>query len=158
MGGAMMRRIAFLVGAIALLGGVIVPFVDAEGTSESRSPKRIIKVQQVPKSFVSTNVDVAPKGFGAGDYYVFHIRLQNLKGVPIGLTDGQCTVIFIEHKTTRYQCLVIETLQRGTIIHDGIFIPNTVSRFTVIGGTGDYFGVGGEAIYQAPNLEFRLTN
>jgi hypothetical protein len=33
-----------------------------------------------------------------------------------------------------------------------------VSRFTIIGGTGDYFGAGGEAIYQAPNLEFRLTN
>ena len=153
-----MRRIAILVGTIALLAGATAPFVHAGGTSEASNPRRIIKVQQVPKSFVSTNVDVAPKGFGAGDYYVFHIRLQNLKGVPIGLTDGQCTVIFIEHKTTRYQCLVIETLQHGTIIHDGIFIPNTVSRFTIIGGTADYFGAGGEAIYQAPNLEFRLTN
>lgn len=154
----MMRRIAILVGTIALLASVTVPFVDAGGKSGSGAPRRIIRVKQVPKSFVSTNVDVAPKGFGAGDYYVFHIRLQNLKGVPIGLTDGQCTAIFIEHKTTRYQCLVIETLQHGTIIHDGIFIPNTVSRFTIIGGTGDYFGAGGEAIYEAPSLEFRLSN
>jgi hypothetical protein len=154
----MMRRVAILAGTIVVLAGVTVPFVYAGRASGSGSPARIIKLRQVPKSFTSTNVDVAPKGFGPGDYYVFHIRLQNLKGAPIGLTDGQCTVIFIEHKTTRYQCLVIETLQRGTIIHDGIFIPNTVSRFTIIGGTGDYFGAGGEAIYQAPNLEFRLTN
>ncbi len=151
-------RTAILVATLALLASVTAPLVSAGGRSESGGPKRIIKVRQVPKSFVSTNVDVAPKGFGAGDYYVFHIRLQDSKGVPIGLTDGQCTVIFIQHKTTRYQCLVIETLQRGTIIHDGIFIPNTVSRFAIIGGTGDYFGAGGEAIYQAPNLEFRLTN
>ena len=72
--------------------------------------------------------------------------------------DGHCTAVAIENKTTRYQCLVIETLPHGTIIHDGIFIVNTVSRFSIIGGTGEYSGAGGEAIFAPPSIEFHLSD
>jgi len=46
---------------------------------------------------------------------------------------------------------VIETLQHGTIIHDGNLHPeHGEADSPSSAGTGDYFGVGGEAIYQAP--------
>jgi len=76
---AMMRRIAILVGTIHC-SRCDSAVRNAGGTSQSSRPKRIIKAQQVPSRSVSTNVDVAPKGFGAGDYYVFHIRLTEFEG------------------------------------------------------------------------------
>ena len=153
-----MRGIAILVGTAALLTGVTVALAQAGSTSGSANNKRIIKAKIVAKSFVRSDVDTAPKGPSEGDYYVFHDRLEDMHGARAGLTDGHCTAVAIENKTTRYQCLVIETLPHGTIIHDGIFIVNTVSRFSIIGGTGEYSGAGGEAIFAPPSIEFHLSD
>ena len=152
-----MRRIASLIGTVVLVGAAATVAFAHGGIAGAAHSKRVIRAQIDVPTFVRNDVDTAPTGPSEGDYYVFHDLLQNDRGVHVGRTDGHCTVVAIESGTTRYQCLVIETLQEGTIIHDGIFIPNDVSHFSIIGGTGDYLGAGGEAIFAAPNIEFSLT-
>jgi hypothetical protein len=132
----------------------------ADGGSAARATGgQVIRALVVPNVGGRTDIDTAPTGTSGGDNYVFDLRLQNDKGKRIGRTDGHCTAITIR-PATRYQCLVIETLPAGTLVHDGIFEAGKVSHLAILGGTGAYSGARGEAIYSADgaSIEFHLLD
>jgi hypothetical protein len=156
-----MRRLTISGGAVALLAGAALAVGFASGGSAARATEGdLISAQVVPNVGGSTSVDAAPAGPSEGDYYVFNLRLQDEHGKRIGRTDGHCTAITIDNNDTRYQCLVIETLPGGTLVHDGIFEAGKVSHFAILGGTGTYSGARGEAIYSADgqSIVFHLVN
>lgn len=150
------RSATMVVGILA----AVVAGASASGGSlawtKDSSAVEVIHGHEIPGAGGSFPVDAPPKGDNPGDYYVFNTLLKSDKGTRLGRADGQCTVITLERNHHRYQCLVIETLQSGTLIHDGIFEPNATSHFVILGGTGAYVGAGGEVTYLSPNIEFRV--
>jgi hypothetical protein len=156
-----MRKLAISCGAVVLLVlaalGVAYGKSASPATHKDGSDVQVIRLQQAPP-YGGSDVDAPPKGLTEGDYYTFWGGLKDAEGHPAGRTDGHCMAITVVKDVARYQCLVVETLTNGTIIHDGMFVDDgKPSHFAVLGGTGAYAGVGGEATYLAPNIEFDLT-
>ncbi|MDP9255209.1 MAG: hypothetical protein M3Q31_01430 [Actinomycetota bacterium] len=151
------RSTTMVVGILAaLIGGAWASGGPLAWTKAS-SAVEVIHAHEIQGASSSFPVDAPPKGDNPGDYYVFNTLLKSDNGTRLGRADGQCTVVTFEHNHHRYQCLVIETLQGGTLIHDGIFEPNATNHFVILGGTGAYIGAGGEVTYRSPNIEFRVV-
>ena len=95
-----------------------------------------------------TFVDVGQKGDSPGDYSVFKDSVQTQGGVKIGTIDSQCIAAYSN------QCSgSIRIPGRGQIVFSGISpLGVEPDHYAVVGGTGQFAGVGGVLIISFPNI------
>jgi hypothetical protein len=116
-----------------------------------------LTIADLPTAIVP--IDVGEEGDSPGDYFVLNLRLFDEKGeAVIGRGSVQCT-LGVNSQTCR---ATIRIYHRGQIIVDGTMYPSgTVQALAVVGGTGEFKGVGGVVrVMESPDLQvlvFHLT-
>ena len=151
MRGEKMRRMAWI--AITAAGlGLITGGVSLASQGASSSAPRVVNL--ISRATAINNfVDTGPSGFSPGDLYVYSDRLF-LAGAPhdqVGTSDGRC--VLIDPEALRFDCSVTNKIHDGEVLAAGeimaagslTLVQGTTSSFAIVGGTGAYRQVRGEA-------------
>jgi hypothetical protein len=134
--------------AVALVALVALMF-GATGASASAKGRHALRV--VGTTTQAQFLDLGMPGPSLGDEFVFSETLSR-RGHDVGTAGGVCTATEVTppYDVTTFHCVATLDLERGQITlqglvefqSEGIMEPFTVA---ITGGTGAYFGAGGEA-------------
>jgi hypothetical protein len=83
-----------------------------------------------------------------GDRLVTNVDLLDESGIIVGTGGGACTVVSVPPLDTLIECLLTAVFAEGQIIFGGMAPPPAVgvtAHFGIVGGTGDFRKVSGEA-------------
>jgi hypothetical protein len=86
---------------------------------------------------------VTPAGAPLGEYMLFGVPFTDgATGQAAGVDDGYC--VLVQTVPARYVCTKTATLDEGSIVYGGVYVPaDDVSQFAVQGGTGKFSGARG---------------
>jgi len=137
------------VAAVGLVvGGVSLA---SQGPANNSNPLVLNLISRA--TAINNFVDTGPPGFSPGDLYVFSDRLfaASAPNPQVGTDDGRC--VLIDPATLKFDCSVTNTISEGGPLIAGeimaagelTLVPGTTSRFAVVGGTGSYRNVRGDA-------------
>jgi hypothetical protein len=147
-----MRRIVRLTVAAATLGAVIggVSVASAEPSNSSK-PQVLHLISRATD--INDFVDTGPSGFTPGDLYVYSDRifLASAPDDQVGTSDGRC--VLIDPTALRFDCSITNTIPEGEALAAGeimaagtlTLVEGTTSTFAIVGGTGPYRKVRGDA-------------
>lgn len=105
------------------------------------------------RSGIASPVDLGAPGDSPGDMFVFDQPLLNEARQPIGSNSGYCIRTLPGQFS---ECQWTLTLADGTITVAGREAETGTSLIPIIGGTGDYLGVGG-VLSTTPNGDRTFT-
>jgi hypothetical protein len=141
-----MRRTVWVIAAAVALGLVVGGASLASGGPSNSSEPRVISAI-TRATAINDFVDTGPAGFSPGDLYVFSERvfLASAPNEQVGTEDGRC--VLIDPAAFRFDCSITGKLPEGEIMAAGtlVLVEGTTSIFAIIGGTGAYRQVRGEA-------------
>jgi hypothetical protein len=149
----MVKRLGLLgvvIALVALLAGSIGP---ASGSSGQRTASsghddehRTIRLLAVFTEF-DPNIDVGAPGFSLGDEVVFSGNLRR-HGDQVGRIGVVCTFVSTANAArVEAQCPTTSILPGGQITTQGTIVNRSLNfTLPVTGGSGRYFGVGGEVV------------
>lgn len=83
-----------------------------------------------------------------GDRIITNVDLLDESGIIVGTGGGSCTVVSVPPLDTRIECLLTAVLAEGQLMFGGMAPPPAVgvtAHFGIVGGTGDFRKVSGEA-------------
>ncbi len=143
-----MRRRAFVVGAVILVMGLV-----GAGFAVASSQGGIVRHQHLTFVVKLTNddaLDLPPSGFSLGDTFFSQNDLWNFPDLTkrLGRYDSACVVENAD--TSLNRCTATVYLRSGTVELAGRFLFTEelkAFRLAVIGGTGRYGHVVGQATY-----------
>lgn len=105
------------------------------------------------RSGIASPVDLGAPGDSPGDMFVFDQPLLNEARQPIGSNSGYCIRTLPGQFS---ECQWTLTMADGTITVAGREAETGTSLIPIIGGTGDYLGVGG-VLSTTPNGDRTFT-
>jgi hypothetical protein len=148
-----MRRAAWITVAATVLGLATggVSFASQGPSSAGAQVLNLISRATDINDFV----DTGPTGPSPGDLYVFSDRLF-LAATPddqVGISDGRC--VLIDPSALRFDCSITAKFSEGDIMVAGTLtlVEGTTSVGAIVGGTGEYRKVRGEASTKLGPLE-----
>lgn len=113
--------------------------------SSEITTSRTLRIDTRPIRGTGHLIDVGSKGFGPGDYTVFSERLYDARsGKLVGRDDSTCLYFTAQGPATCSGTFRI--FGRGTIEIQGSVPFRLPFVFSVVGGTGDFQNVRGEAV------------
>jgi len=155
-----MRRIVWFTVAAATLGLVIGGVSLASQTPSTSSKPQVLHLISRATA-INDFVDTGPSGFSPGDLYVYSDRvfLASAPDDPVGTSDGRC--VLIDPAALRFDCSITNTIREGEILAAGeimaagtlTLVEGKTSTFAIIGGTGPYRKVRGDASSKLGPLE-----
>jgi hypothetical protein len=83
-----------------------------------------------------------------GDRIITNVELLDESGIIVGTGGGSCTVVSVPPLDTLIECLLTAVLAEGQLMFGGMAPPPAVgvtAHFGIVGGTGDFRKVSGEA-------------
>jgi hypothetical protein len=83
-----------------------------------------------------------------GDRIITNVDLLDESGIIVGTGGGSCTVVSVPPLDTLIECLLTAVLAEGQLMFGGMAPPPAVgvtAHFGIVGGTGDFRKVRGEA-------------
>jgi hypothetical protein len=83
-----------------------------------------------------------------GDRIITNVDLLDESGITAGTGGGSCTVVSVPPLDTLIECLLTAVLAEGQLMFGGMAPPPAVgvtAHFGIVGGTGDFRKVSGEA-------------
>lgn len=113
--------------------------------SASASPRSTVIHLKLPGT-TSSYVDLGPKGYSGGDYFLTTGRVvDRATGRPAGRLGGVWTIISRAADNASFDL----GLARGTLIVEGRIVHAArQSVLDVVGGTGSYAGVRGTVVFR----------
>ena len=155
-----MRRIALLTLALATLGLAIGGVsLASQGPANNAQPLVLDLISRA--TAINDFVDTGLTGFSPGDLYVFSDRLfrADAPQEQIGRVDGRC--VLINAAELRFDCSFTNHLvgaggmPAGDVMGAGTLslVEGTTSTVAVVGGTGPYRTVRGEATIELGPFE-----
>jgi hypothetical protein len=147
-----------LLGSAVFLG-LVVPAAAAASRSSTRgAASQTIKFAL---AFHDVAVDVGKKGPSLGDERIVSDSLLDTKGRKVGHDGGVCT--FTSLTPPEAACHITFFLARGQIAIQFLNAPPPRKLAAIVGGTGTYRGVRGEAVIvegpsQTGTVTFQLTS
>jgi len=147
-----MKRVVWITAA-AVAVGLVIGGVSLASQGPSNDSKPLVLNLLSRATAINNFVDTGPAGFSPGDLYVYSDRLY-LASAPndqIGRSDGRC--VLIDPAALRFDCSITNTifaggaLAPGEVMGSGLLtlVEGTTSTFAVVGGTGAYRAVRGDA-------------
>jgi hypothetical protein len=136
-----MKHRRALLAATALAGAALVGTASADTGETRRDDSTTLRLLDV--SDVFTYVDGGAPGEGPGDVLLFNNQLKQLGGAPAGRFLSVCTQV----ADANFKCAGTLKLDAGTIELAATpdFAAAGSIKAAVVGGTGRYRNVGGEA-------------
>jgi hypothetical protein len=132
----------------AIVAVALLALVPASALADGKG-KRSLRV--VATDIQEEFVDVGAPGPSMGDTLVFS-EVLNVRGREAGTSGGVCTVTEAvpPYTTLTLHCVATLSLRGGQITLQGLIEVQTMDDFSsntvaITGGTGRYFGAGGEA-------------
>jgi hypothetical protein len=147
-----MRLMAWPTVAASVLG-IVVGTVSAASQGASNSSKPLLLNLLSRATVINNFVDTGPSGFSPGDLYVFSDRLflASAPDVQVGTVDSRC--VLIDPASFRLDCSVTNHFPEGGALPVGeimgagtlTLVEGAASTFAIVGGTGAYLKVRGDA-------------
>jgi hypothetical protein len=127
------------------------PGVREHGPSTAQSERFVVWIEEKDSTFV----DVGEPDFSSGDMFVGRGVLERRDGTRIGEIQSSCQTTSMSRGTG--QCRTSYRLfGRGWLeLAEGQW-PTDVNRSVIIGGTGDFLGAEGVAVYRVQEGQNRL--
>jgi hypothetical protein len=97
------------------------------------------------RPFEQNFVDLGSPGPGIGDQLVFQDVLKNAKGRQVGIQGGTCVITAPLPDGFQTHCVGTVSLADGQISYQGLVSNAPTKQLAVVGGTGRYGNVSGEA-------------
>lgn len=126
--------IATVAGVLALTGGTTM--------AHSETVWKQMTVKEQGQLGKTTVIDLGKKGTSAGDLTVWNEPVVDEAEKPIGTSNGFC-IVTLPGKLS--ECRWTLSLHDGTISLAGTEMQKGTSPVAVVGGTGTYAGITGEA-------------
>ncbi len=139
------RAVIVAIAAAAALS--VTPASGAASDSESRdAAKHSLKFDVKFRDFQKNYLDLGAPGPTVGDLIVFQDRLFSTdRHRQVGVQGGTCTVTSVPPAVLQIHCVGTASLPGGQISFEGLATDAPVKLLAVVGGTGGYQGVSGEA-------------
>jgi hypothetical protein len=135
-----------VVPALVSLGVLVFGATAASADAKGEQTLRVVGITTQAEF-----LDLGTPGPSLGDEFVFSERLRR-QGRDVGTSGGVCTAVEVTppYDVTTYHCVATLDLARGQITLQGLVefqSTGVMEPFTVAitGGTGAYFGAGGQA-------------
>ena len=151
-GGSRGRRLLLALALVAAMGLVVGGIsLASQGPANNSKPLVLSLISRA--TAINNFVDTGPPGLSPGDLYVWSDRLflASAPNAQVGTNDGRC--VLIDPATVKFDCSVTNTISGGGPLDAGqimaagelTLVPGTTSTFAVVGGTGPYRNVRGDA-------------
>ena len=132
--------------AIVVAGAVAASAAPAAAPHPSASSARTLEFVVHFRPFDQNFVDVGRPGLTIGDSSVFRDQLLDAKGRTVGEEAGTCLVTDVVPTGVQTLCNGGAVLSGGQIEFQGVATNAPRKTLAVVGGTGQYRGVTGEAV------------
>jgi hypothetical protein len=126
---------------IVVVLGIVMVAVSTLGEATS-------KTIHVTARIVQQTLTGDPASPQLGDRIITNVDLLDESGIIVGTGGGSCIVVSVPPLDTLIECLLTAVLAEGQIIFGGMAPPPAVgvtAHFGIVGGTGDFRKVRGEA-------------
>ena len=136
----MVKRLAVLAAAIALIAltvGAISPALGSSGDDDKQRTIRVVSIQEEVES-----LDLGAEGESIGDQFIFTSKLSK-GGEPVGHDGVVCTIVSLERQEA--QCVATAWFSGGQITVQGLIsFAEDPPALPITGGSGKYEGAEGE--------------
>jgi hypothetical protein len=126
---------------IVVVLGIVIVAVSTLGEATS-------KTINVTARIVQQTLTGDPASPQLGDRIITNVDLVDESGIIVGTGGGSCTVVSVPPLDTLIECLLTAVLAEGQLMFGGMAPPPAVgvtAHFGIVGGTGDFRKVSGEA-------------
>jgi hypothetical protein len=138
------RTLALAATLAVVTGGAVT--TSAAAPAASASSTRTLEFVVHFRPFDQNFVDVGAPGLSIGDASVFRDQLLDAKGRTVGEEAGTCLVTDVVATGVQTLCNGGVVLRGGQIEFQGVATNAPRKTLAVVGGTGRYRGVTGEAV------------
>ena len=136
----MVKRLAVLAAAIALIAltvGAISPALGSSGDDDKQRTIRVVSIQEEVES-----LDLGAEGESIGDQFIFTSKLLK-GGEQVGHDGVVCTIVSLERQEA--QCVATAWFSGGQITVQGLIsFAEDPPALPITGGSGKYEGAEGE--------------
>jgi len=137
------------VAASLAVGAAVITSLPTTAQADANSARthgEVLNFNVVFRPFPENYIDLGEPGPGIGDLIVFQDTLTDLTGHHLGVQGGSCVITAVlPPDDFQTECLGTASLADGQISYQGLVTNSATKPLAVVGGTGRYRGVTGQA-------------